>query len=67
MKKIFSSLLVAATMFLMIPLNSSATLVPGGGEPDPATVKAAFAEFKNLSKKEKKRKNKRCKKRTESF
>ena len=67
MKEIFSSLLVSATMFIMIPLNSSATLVPGGGEPDPATVKAAFAEFKNLSKKEKKERIKDVKKELKVF
>ena len=54
MKKIFSSLLMVTMMISTIPLQSSASLVPGGGEPNPATVKAALAEFKSLSKQEKK-------------
>ena len=68
MKKIFSSLLMATMMISMIPLQSSALVVlPGSGEPNPATVKAAFAEFKSLSKKEQKTKNKRGKKTSERF
>jgi hypothetical protein len=47
MKKIFSSLLMAIMMISMIPLQSSALVIlPGGGEPDRATVKAAFTELK---------------------
>jgi len=62
MKKIFSSFLVAAMIFSMTPLNASASLVPGGGEPDPATVKTALAEFKSLSKQERKQRIKDVKK-----
>jgi len=55
MKKIFSSLLMATMMISMIPIQSSALVVlPGSNEPDPATIKAALAEFNHLSKKEKK-------------
>ena len=62
MKKIFSSLLVAAILLSSIPLQSSASSLPGGGEPDPATVKAALAEFKSLSKQERKQRIKDVKK-----
>lgn len=62
MKKIFCSLLMTAMMFSMIPLQSSASLLPRGGEPDPATIKAAFAEFKGLSKQERKERVKEVKK-----
>ena len=62
MKKIFSSFLVAAMIFSMTPLNASASLVPGGSEPDPATVKTALAEFKSLSKQERKQRIKDVKK-----
>ena len=67
MKKIFGSFLVAAMLFSFIPLQSSASLVPGGGEPDPATVKAALAEFKSLSKQEKKERIKDVKKELKVF
>jgi uncharacterized membrane protein len=68
MKKIFSSLLMATMMISMIPLQSSAVVIlPGSSEPNPATVKAAFAEFKSLSKKEQKAKDQRGKKTSESF
>jgi uncharacterized membrane protein YqaE (UPF0057 family) len=67
MKKIFSSFLVATMLFSVIPLQSSASLVPGGGEPDPATVKAALAEFKSLSKQEKKERIKDVKKELKVF
>jgi uncharacterized membrane protein YqaE (UPF0057 family) len=53
MKKFFCSLLMTALLSSMIPFQSSALIVPGG-EPDPATVKSALAEFKNLSKHDKK-------------
>jgi uncharacterized membrane protein YqaE (UPF0057 family) len=62
MKKIFSSLLIAALSISMIPLPSYASSLPGGGEPDPTTVKAALAEFKNLSKHERKERIKEVKK-----
>ena len=68
MKKIFSSLLMATMMISMIPLQSSAIVVlPGSNEPNPATVKAAFAEFKSLSKQEKKRRIKDVKKELKVF
>ena len=68
MKKIFSSLLMAAMMTSMIPLQSSALVVlPGSNEPNPATVKAAFAEFKSLSKKEQKVRLKEAKKQVKIF
>jgi uncharacterized membrane protein YqaE (UPF0057 family) len=67
MKKIFCSLLMASMTFSMIPLNSSASLLPGGGEPDPATVKAALAEFKNLSKHERNERVKEVKKQYKLF
>jgi len=60
-------MLMAAMMLSMIPLQSSASLLPGGGEPDPATVQAALAEFKSLSKKERKERVKEVKKEFKSF
>ena len=66
MKKIFSSLLMATMMISLIPLQSSASLVPGR-EPNPATVKAALAEFKSLSKQEKKQRIKDVKKELKVF
>ena len=66
MKKIFSSLLMVTMMISTIPLQSSASLVPGG-EPNPATVKAALAEFKSLSKQEKKQRIKDVKKELKVF
>ena len=58
-----------ATMILSaIPLKSSALVVlPGSNEPDPATVKAALAEFNHLSKKEKKTRIKEVKKQVKVF
>jgi uncharacterized membrane protein YqaE (UPF0057 family) len=68
MKKIFSSLLMATMMITMIPLQSSALVVlPGSNEPNPATVKAAIAEFKSLSKKEQKLRVKEAKKQVKVF
>ena len=67
MKKIFSSLLMVTMMISTIPIQSSASLVPGGGEPNPATVKAALAEFKSLSKQEKKQRIKDVKKELKVF
>jgi len=68
MKKIFSLLLMATMMISLIPLQSSAlVLVPGSTEPNPATVKAAFAEFKSLSKKEQKLRVKEAKKQLKVF
>ena len=62
MKKIFSSFLVAAILLSSIPIQSSASLSSGSSEPDPATVKAALAEFKSLSKQERKQRIKDVKK-----
>lgn len=67
MKKILCSLLMTAMIFASLPLQSSASLNPGGGEPDPATVKAALAEFKNLSKQERKERVKQVKKEWKNF
>ena len=56
---------MAAMMFSIAPLNSSAAIIipiAGPGEPDPATVKAAMADFKNLSEQEKKERLKEVKK-----
>ena len=59
---------MAAMMISMIPLQSSAIIVlPGSNEPNPATVKAAFAEFKSLSKKEQKLRVKEAKKQLKVF
>jgi len=68
MKKIFSSLLMATMLISIIPLQSSALIVlPGSNEPNKATVKAAFAEFKSLSKKEQKLRVKEAKKQVKVF
>ena len=68
MKKIFTTLLMTTMMISLIPLQSSALVVlPGSNEPDPTTVKAAFAEFKNLSKKEQKLRVKEAKKQVKVF
>ena len=59
---------MATMMISMIPLQSSAIIVlPGSNEPNPATVKAAFAEFKNLSRKEQKLRVKEAKKQVKIF
>jgi uncharacterized membrane protein YqaE (UPF0057 family) len=62
MKKIFCSLLMTTLMFSMIPFQSEASLMPPGGKPDAATIKAAFAEFKGLSRHERKGRVKEVKK-----
>ena len=68
MKKIFSSLLMATMLIATIPLQSSALIVlPVNNEPNPATVKAALAEFNHLSKKEKKTRIKEVKKQVKVF
>ena len=67
MKKIFFSLLVTALMSSVIPLQSSALVILPGGEPNPATVKAALTEFKNLSKQERKERVKEVKKQWKMF
>ena len=68
MKKIFTSLLMAVMMTSIIPLQSSALVIlPGSNDPNPATVKAAFAEFKSLSKKEQKVRIKEAKKQVKDF
>jgi len=46
----------------MLPLQSAAATVLPGGDPDPATIKAAMAEFKSLPKKERKERIKEAKK-----
>ncbi len=68
MKQILSSLLLATMMIAITPFHSSAAFaLPGGSEPDPATVKAAFTDFKNLSKKEQKQRIKEAKKQVKVF
>src|SRR6187402_943672 len=68
MKKIFSSLLMATMILSAIPLKSSALVVlPGSNEPDPTTIKAAFKEFKSLSKQERKQRIKNVKKEMKIF
>ena len=68
MKKILYSLLMAIMMISIIPFQSSASFVlPGGTEPDNATVKAAFDEFNSLSKKEQKERIKEAKKQVKAF
>ena len=62
MKKILSTLLIAAVTLSLIPVPSFASSLPKGGEPDPATVKAALDEFKSLSKQERKDRVKEVKK-----
>ena len=59
---------MATMMISIIPLQASALIVlPGSNEPNPATVKAAFAEFKSLSKKEQKLRVKEAKKQVKDF
>jgi len=57
---------MTALLSSMIPFQSSALVIPGG-EPDPATVKSAMAEFKNLSKHDKKERLKEVKKQWKLF
>ena len=59
-------MLMTALLFSASPLQTSASLAPGG-EPDPATVKAALAEFKSLSKQERKQRIKDVKKELKVF
>ena len=67
MKKFFCSLLMTALLSSMIPFQSSALVVPRNGEPDPTSVKAAIAEFKNLSKHDRKERVKEVKKQLKLF
>ena len=68
MKKIFNLFLIASMMISIIPLQSSALVVlPTTNEPNPTTIKAAFAEFKSLSKKEQKLRVKEAKKQVKVF
>ena len=66
MKKVLCSLLMTAMIFASIPLQSSASFSPIG-EPDPATVKAALADFKSLSKHDRKERIKQVKKEWKNF
>lgn len=55
MKKFFCTLLMCVLLLSSLPFQSSAAIiVPGGGEPDSTTIKAAFEEFNNLSKHDRK-------------
>jgi len=58
---------MVAMLLSLAPLQSSASLMPGGSEPNPATVKAALAEFKSLSKHERKQRIKDVKKELKGF
>ena len=65
MKRIFTRLALMAMLFSLSVPSVNAVTLPGNSastEPDPATVKAALAEFSNLSKKEKKARFKEVKK-----
>jgi uncharacterized membrane protein YqaE (UPF0057 family) len=62
MKKTVCFLLMAAMTITILPLQSTAATIHPGGEPDPATIKAAMAEFKSLPKKERKERIKEAKK-----
>ena len=55
MKKIFTRVLfLLLTMAVMMPhVNAISIVRPTTSEPDPATVKAALSDFRNLSRKEK--------------
>ena len=57
---------MTALLSSIIPFQSSALVVPGG-EPDPATVKSALAEFKNLSKHDRKERLKEVRKEWKLF
>ena len=57
---------MTALLSSIIPFQSSALVVPGG-EPDPATVKSALADFKNLSKHDKKERLKEVRKEWKLF
>lgn len=64
--------LMLSTLILVSSINysSAAVIAPSSAsstEPDPATVKAALAEFKSLSKKERKLKIKESKKELKAF
>lgn len=67
MKKFFCLLTMTAMMVTALPFSLPAAIVVPGGEPDPATVKAALAEFKNLSKAERKERVKAVKKEWKTF
>jgi uncharacterized membrane protein YqaE (UPF0057 family) len=60
MKKTICALLFSAAFVFVIPFHSSATVLPGN-EPEPAALKKAVAEFKSLSKKERKQRVKEAK------
>lgn len=60
-------MLMTALLFSVSPIQVSASLLPGNTKPDRATVKAAFAEFKSLSKKEQKLRIKEAKKQVKVF
>jgi len=53
MKRMFTRMLMLLLAFTTISYSSIAAVSPSSTEPDPAKVKAAVAEFKSLSKKEK--------------
>ncbi|MEO6071022.1 MAG: YqaE/Pmp3 family membrane protein [Chitinophagaceae bacterium] len=53
MKRMFTRMLILVLAFTTIANTAFASLNPVSTEPDPAKVKSAVADFKNLSKKEK--------------
>ena len=68
MKKILNLLLFTSVSLFVIPIHTEAAVsLPTGNEPNPKTVQAALAEFKSLSKKEKKTRIKEAKKQLKLF
>jgi uncharacterized membrane protein YqaE (UPF0057 family) len=68
MKKILSLLLLTTITLFILPLHTEASvMLPAGKDPDPKVVQAALAEFKSLSKKEKKLRIKEAKKQAKLF
>jgi len=70
MKKIMERAVILLLSVLIVNGMSASLVAPGGtrgGEPDPAVVKAAIAEFKNLPKKERKERIKNARKEWKSF
>ena len=68
MKRILHFFLIISVSFFILPFQTQAAIsLPAGNGPDPVTVKAAIAEFKSLSKKERKTRIKEAKKQWKLF